>query len=230
MKKKVLIIDDDKDFAKMLAVYLRNAGYITYYSFDASIGISMSKELMPDIIISDMKMPFIDGLTVFSIIRDCKETSSIPFIIISGEEVGEDIKLKGYEKGIDDYLTKPFSLKILEAKIKKILDYKENKENLEEVIEIPPIKIYEYKKEVYVGDKRVNLTKKEYEVLSAFVKNPGRVFSPDYLLQKIWGYDLASYNNKHTVEVHISSIRKKLGPEVACKIKNLVGFGYKFEN
>lgn len=229
MKKKVLIIDDDREFAKMLASYLRSSGFTAYVAFESSVGISMAKEFMPDIIISDMKMPEIDGLGVFAVIRNMEETKNIPFIIISGQDIDENVQLKGYEKGIDDYIVKPFSVKILKAKIDKILS-SFVKENTFDVIEVPPVKIYEFSKEVYVGDKKVVLTRKEYNLLTTFLKNPGRVFSPDYLLQNIWGYDLASYNDKHTVEVHISSLRKKLGLEVGKRIKSFVGFGYKFEN
>ncbi|MCX7905469.1 MAG: response regulator transcription factor [Elusimicrobiales bacterium] len=229
MKEKVLIIDDDKDFAKSLAEFLRKRDFYSYYALDSSIGIAMAKELSPSVIVSDVKMPSIDGITIFSIIRMCKETKNIPFILMSGEIFDENIQIKGYEKGIDDFLVKPFSYRILEAKIRKIINANAGRNFSYEVLERGIIKIDEEKKEVFVQNERIKLTKKEYEILTLLVKNPGKVFSVNYLLERIWNYNSLTESDKHTVEVHISNLRKKLKQAKDC-IKNIVGFGYKFED
>jgi len=229
MNNKIMIIDDDKEFAKSIMDYFKRKGFNVFMSYDSSLAIVMIKEIKPDIIISDMKMPMIDGMTILSIVRNSNEIKKIPFILISGEEIDENIQIAGYEKGVDDYIIKPFSFKILEAKIRRILFHYSNDSFYENsVIEYSSIKIDEMKKEVYVQDKKVTLTKKEYEILLTLLKNPGRVFSHSYFLQNVWGYDLSQYNDKHTVEVHFYSLRKKLG-EAGKRIKNLVGFGYKLD-
>jgi len=229
MMNKIIIIDDNKDFARSVYQYFKRKGFTVYISYDPSMAVTMISEIKPDLIISDVKMPMIDGMTLLSIVRNNKETKRIPFILISGEEIDENSQVMGYEKGVDDYIMKPFSFKILEAKIKRILSYCSKKDFYEgSVLEYPPIKLDEMKKEVYVGDKKVNLTRKEYEILLTLLKNPGRVFSHNYFLQNVWGYDLSVYNDKHTVEVHFSSLRKKLGI-AGKKIKNIAGFGYKLD-
>lgn len=228
MKNKILIVDDDKDFAKSLTEFLRRRDFYSYYALDSSIAIAMAKELSPSVIVSDLKMPSIDGMTLFSIIRMCNETKHIPFILMSGELTDESIQLKGYEKGVDDFLIKPFSYRILEAKIKKIINSKTNCYNNSEIIERSNIKIDEAKKEVFVDNEKISLTRKEYEILLLLIKNPGKVFSPQNLIETIWGYTTQTDSDKHTIEVHISNLRKKL-KEAKKHIKNIVGFGYKFE-
>lgn len=229
MKTKILIVDDDKDFARSLAEFLRKRDFYSYYALDSSIAIAMAKELSPSVIVSDLKMPSIDGMTLFSIIRMCNETKHIPFILMSGELIDENTQIKGYEKGVDDFLIKPFSYRILEAKIKKIISLKSTNYTSSDIIERSNIKIDESKKEVFVDGQRIYLTKKEYEILILLIKNPGKVFSPQNLLESIWGYTTQTDSDKHTVEVHISNLRKKLN-NAKKHIKNVVGFGYKFED
>ncbi len=230
MKRRILVVDDNKDFLKSVSDYLKRRDFQVYSCFDPSLGISMCVELLPDLVICDVNLPEIDGIKFFSIIKNTESTRKIPFILISGDAVDENFQLKGYEQGVEDYIIKPFSFKILEAKINRVLShYSDNPRNQDEVIERAPFKIDFSRKEIYLNEKPLDLTKKEYQIMELLLKNPGRVFSPSYFLEKIWGYDLSLYNDKHTVEVHFSNIRRKIGKEGSEKIKNLIGFGYKYE-
>ncbi|NLH39478.1 MAG: response regulator transcription factor [Elusimicrobia bacterium] len=227
MECNVLIVDDDKDFLDLLSRYLKNNNFLVYTALNVKSALKMLSQKKISLIISDVEMPGIDGYDFLKTVRESKKYSQIPFILMSGKKITEIDMIEGYEKGSDDYIIKPFSFPLMLSKIKAIL--KNRHICGENDIKIGDLIISEVSKEVIIGKKEVQLTKKEYELLLLLAKNKNRVFSPQQILDQIWGYGSKGYDNPHTVETHISSLRKKLGKNISKKIENVPGYGYKFE-
>ena len=173
-----------------------------------------------DLMILDIMMPHIDGFTVCKMAR---EMSNMPIIILTAKSDEED-KLKGYEYGADDYMTKPFSPKILLAKANALL--RRISVTPKDTISAGKITISPAAHKVFLDGTEITLTHKEYELLYFFVSNPGQVFSREQLLNRIWGYDFEG--NTRTVDTHIKTLRQKLGSE-GKSIVTLIRSGYKFE-
>lgn len=166
-------------------------------------------------------MPHLDG---FSVCKIAREMYSIPIIFLTAKE-GEDDKLKGYELGADDYMTKPFSPKVLLAKVNALLR-RSSPENTQETLTAGNLALIPASHKVIVSGDNVDLTYKEFELLRFFMQNKNQVFSREQLLNRIWGYDFEG--NTRTVDTHIKTLRQKLGAE-GCRIVTLIRSGYKFE-
>lgn len=217
---KVLIVDDEELIRNIIKDYCENEGYITYQANDGLEAINMVKKYSDiDIIILDIMMPNIDGLTAY---QKIKKIRNIPTIILSarGEEYD---KLSGFDLGVDDYITKPFSPKELIARIKAIMK-RDNK--ILEVYTYKNLKIDIKAHSVYIKDKEVELTPKEYELLLYFIENKSIALSREQILENIWGYDF--FGDDRTIDTHIKTLRSNLG-EYRDLIKTIRGVGYKFE-
>ncbi|MEF3280156.1 MAG: response regulator transcription factor [Elusimicrobiota bacterium] len=228
MSCNVLIVDDDKDFLEITSRYLRNNNFIVFSAQNVKEALTILSKKKIQLIISDVDMPGINGFEFLKSVRESRRYSNIPFILMSGKKITELDMLEGYNKGSDDYIIKPFSFPLLIAKIKNILKRAGVCEN-GKIIRISDMEIDVSAKSVSVGKKKVMLTKKEFELLLTLAKNKNNVFSPSQLLEIVWGYDTTKIDDPHTVETHISSLRKKLGTKISKKIKNISGYGYKFE-
>ncbi|MFA4022622.1 response regulator transcription factor [Clostridioides difficile] len=196
-------------------------GYTCITADDGVEALTILKSNNIDLMILDIMMPYLDG---FSVCRVSREMTNIPIIILTAKGEEED-KLKGYEYGADDYITKPFSPKVLLAKVNALLrryttDIPKNSLSLGKIF------IMVASRQVYVEDKLIDLTYKEFELLRLFMENPNQVFSREKLLNCIWGYDFEG--NTRTVDTHIKTLRKKLGSE-GHHIVTLIRSGYKFE-
>lgn len=218
---KILIVEDEKRMQSIIVEYMQKGGYTCITANDGVEALTILKSNNIDLMILDIMMPYLDG---FSVCRVSREMTNIPIIILTAKGEEED-KLKGYEYGADDYITKPFSPKVLLAKVNALLrryttDIPKNSLSLGKIF------IMVASRQVYVEDKLIDLTYKEFELLRLFMENPNQVFSREKLLNCIWGYDFEG--NTRTVDTHIKTLRKKLGSE-GHHIVTLIRSGYKFE-
>ncbi len=227
MKEKILIVDDEKDIVKMLDYNFKKEGYRTVTAYDGEDGLDFAKKEHPDIILLDLMLPGMDGLEVCKALKKEEKTSSIPIIMLTAKTQEAD-KVVGLELGADDYVTKPFSLKELLARVKAILRRAKEKEKLPEVINVGGLAIDFSRISVALNNKPVELTAKEFELLVTLIKAKGRVLSRDYLLDTVWGFDQAMNIQTRTVDVHIRTLRKKLKSE-AKRIITVKNYGYRFE-
>lgn len=216
----ILIVEDEKKMQDIIAEYMRKGGHTCFTADDGIEALLILKSNPMDLMILDIMMPHIDGFTVCKMAR---EMSNMPIIILTAKSDEED-KLKGYEYGADDYMTKPFSPKILLAKANALL--RRISVTPKDTISAGKITISPAAHKVFLDGTEITLTHKEYELLYFFVSNPGQVFSREQLLNRIWGYDFEG--NTRTVDTHIKTLRQKLGSE-GKSIVTLIRSGYKFE-
>lgn len=216
----ILIVEDEKIMQDIIAEYMRKGGHTCFTADDGIEALLILKSNPMDLMILDIMMPHIDGFTICKMAR---EMSNMPIIILTAKSDEED-KLKGYEYGADDYMTKPFSPKILLAKANALL--RRISVTPKDTISAGKITISPAAHKVFLDGTEIALTHKEYELLYFFVSNPGQVFSREQLLNRIWGYDFEG--NTRTVDTHIKTLRQKLGSE-GKSIVTLIRSGYKFE-
>ncbi len=216
----ILIVEDEKKMQDIIAEYMRKGGHTCFTADDGIEALLILKSNPMDLMILDIMMPHIDGFTICKMAR---EMSNMPIIILTAKSDEED-KLKGYEYGADDYMTKPFSPKILLAKANALL--RRISVTPKDTISAGKITISPAAHKVFLDGTEIALTHKEYELLYFFVSNPGQVFSREQLLNRIWGYDFEG--NTRTVDTHIKTLRQKLGSE-GKSIVTLIRSGYKFE-
>ncbi|PBF24058.1 DNA-binding response regulator [Clostridioides difficile] len=217
---KILVVEDEKRMQNIIVEYMQKGGYTCITADDGVEALTILKSNNIDLMILDIMMPYLDG---FSVCRVSREMTNIPIIILTAKGEEED-KLKGYEYGADDYITKPFSPKVLLAKVNALLRY--TTDIPKNSLSLGKIFIMVASRQVYVEDKLIDLTYKEFELLRLFMENPNQVFSREKLLNCIWGYDFEG--NTRTVDTHIKTLRKKLGSE-GHHIVTLIRSGYKFE-
>ncbi|MDE5907318.1 MAG: response regulator transcription factor [Lachnospiraceae bacterium] len=216
----ILIVEDEKNMQDIIAAYMQRGGHSCFMADDGVDALMLLKNNPMDLMILDVMMPRLDG---FSVCRIAREVSSLPIIILTAKS-GEDDKLKGYDLGADDYMTKPFSPKVLLAKTNALL--RRTSAPPADALHAGKISIIPSSHRVFLEGEEITLTHKEYELLYFFMMNPGQVFSRDQLLNRIWGYDFLG--TTRTVDTHIKTLRSKLGDEAKC-IVTLIRSGYKFE-
>lgn len=214
---KVLIVDDEKLIRDVIKEYCLGNKYEVIEADNGLDAIKLASEA--DIIVMDIMMPKMDGFTAY---KEIKEKYNTPTIILSarGEEYD---KLAGFDLGIDDYMTKPFSPKELLARINAIIKRYKRDEN---TFEYKGLKVDYLGHCVYIDDKEINLTPKEYDLLVYFISNKGIALSREQLLNKIWNYDY--YGNDRTIDTHIKMLRNNL-KEYRNLITTVRGMGYKFD-
>lgn len=231
-KMTILVVDDEEPILELVQYNLEKEGYKVLACPDGKEALKLAKEVLPHLIVLDIMLPGISGFEICRYLRRIEETKKIPIIILSAR-IDEFDRILGLELGADDYMTKPFSLRELVAKVKARL--RNNNEITEkdlfngQRIVKGDIEIYPEKYSVYVKGVKQPLTPKEFELLHILASNPGKVYSREYLLEKIWGYDYQGYNR--TVDVHIRQIRRKIGLDGSrgkAYIESLRGVGYRF--
>ncbi len=228
MKELALIVDDDPELLSLLRRYLENNGLETVLACDGAQALAAAGSAKPDVIITDVDMPRMDGFTLCRRIKESKTVRSTPLIIMSGKKITDADVVSGYSFGADDYVIKPFSYPVLLAKIKAVIRRAESRVKEATRLKKGPLEMNLEGRTAKLGDRAVKLTSKEFDLLAALISNPGRVLSLTGLLEAVWGYNTADYNNTHTVEVHISNLRKKIG-SFSKRIMAVPGHGYKFE-
>ncbi|BBB91236.1 MAG TPA: response regulator transcription factor [Methylomusa anaerophila] len=226
---KILIVDDELNIRELIKFNLEKAGYKVLEAGDGQSAVSATRSERPDLIVLDIMLPGIDGLEVCRIVKNSRETTAIPIIMLTAKNEEID-KVIGLELGADDYLTKPFSPRELLARIKAVLR-RSQKENISggELV-VGRLKLNFSRYEAYLGSEKLELTPKEYEMLKLFVTNIGKVFTREQLLEKVWGYEY--FGDTRTVDVHVRHLRVKLcqDAEIADAIETVRGVGYRFRD
>ncbi len=217
----ILIAEDEKKMQDIIVEYMKRGGHSCMTADDGIDAVTILKNNPADLVILDIMMPHLDG---FSVCKIAREMYSIPIIFLSAKEDETD-KLKGYDYGADDYMTKPFSPSVLLAKVNALLR-RSMSENPQEVLTAGNLVLTPASHRVIVCGNRIDLTYKEFELLKFFMQNKNQVFSREQLLNRIWGYDFQG--NTRTVDTHIKTLRQKLGTE-SRHIVTLIRSGYKFE-
>lgn len=216
----ILIVEDEKNMQDIISTYMHRGGHTCFTADDGIEALMVLKNNPMDLMILDIMMPHLDG---FSVCKIARKMSNLPIIMLTAKG-DEGDKLKGYEYGADDYMTKPFSPKVLLAKANALL--RRLSVSSFDTISAGKITIVPIAHKVYLDGKEITLTHKEYELLYFFMVNQEQIFSREQLLNRIWGYDFEG--NTRTVDTHIKTLRQKLCGE-GKHIVTLIRSGYKFE-
>lgn len=217
MNKKILIIEDEKDLVKVLRDTFEKEKFQVFYAEDGEEGLNQFYEKNPDIILLDINMPKKNG---WEVCREVREQSNLPILMMTARDSEID-ELKGLNIGADDYITKPFSLKVLVVKVKKILKLDENSSFKTDGI------YFDFKSgELKVDEENVELTRREIQFLEYIIKNRGIIFSREQLLNEVWGFDFEG--DDRVVDTLVKRVRKKLG-KYSDMIKTVRGMGYIFD-
>ena len=227
----ILVVDDDKEIVESIEIYLRNEGYKVFKAYDGLEALDILTNEEIHLILMDIMMPKLDGIKATIKIRQEK---NIPIILVSAK--GEDTdKILGLNIGADDYITKPFNLLELIARVKsnlrRYMNFGNfNNETREDVLRSGGLELNTSTKEVKVDGNQVKVTPIEYRILELLLRNKGRVFSIDEIYEKVWKEE--SFNVENTVAVHIRRIREKIeiNPKEPRYLKVVWGIGYKIEN
>ncbi len=224
MEAKILVVDDEKNIVELIKFHLKKENYRVIEAYKGKDAIELHKKEKPDLIILDVMLPDMGG---FEVCKNIRKESKVPIIMLTAK--GEEIdKILGFELGADDYITKPFSPRELLARIKAILKRTRTTNIDTNQIQLGPFKVNVNRREIYKNDVLLELKPKEFDLLKLFIMNPGRVFTRQYLLEQIWGYDYLG--DTRTVDVHIRRLRQKIEDNAknATYIKTVHGVGYKF--
>jgi two-component system, OmpR family, phosphate regulon response regulator PhoB len=221
----ILIIEDERDLAELLAFNLEQEGYRTVIALDGIEGLESATRFLPDLVLLDLMLPGMLGTEVCKSLKKNESTSRIPVIMLTAK--GEEIdKVVGFEVGAEDYVVKPFSTRELLLRVKVVL-----RRTVIEVVESPvinvgPISIDTDRHLVAINGEEITFTTTEFNLLHTLVKRLGRVQSRDTLLRDVWGYNFVE--DTRTVDTHVTRLRTKMG-EAGEMIKTVRGFGYKME-
>ncbi len=230
MKKRVLIVDDEENIVELLKFNLELKGYEIEYAYDGEEALKKAKEIKPSLILLDLMLPVISGTEVCRKIREDDELKDTPIIMLTAKNMEKD-KIYGLELGADDYITKPFSIKELMARIKAVSRRYSvhSKPVLQTSIEVGELYIDVENYEVFKKNEKIELTLKEFELLKILAVNRGKVLNRNYLLDKIWGYEY--FGETRTVDVHIRHLRKKIedSDKKSQYIETIRGVGYKIK-
>jgi DNA-binding response OmpR family regulator len=228
----LLVIEDDENICTTIDTYFSREGYSVRTAGDGLAGVQAALHDHPDVIILDLMLPKMDGLAVCRELRE--KAPFIPILMVTAKDDVVD-KVLGLEMGADDYITKPFNLRELDARIKSVLRRVRTAPGADGAGDEAPIvrgklRIDPAKREVMVGERQVELTPKEFDLLRLFASNPGRVFPRKYLLEKIWDYSYEGYDR--TIDSHINRLRAKVeeNPENPQMVLTVWGIGYKFND
>jgi two-component system, OmpR family, alkaline phosphatase synthesis response regulator PhoP len=231
-KVTLLVVEDDENISSAIREYFSRAGYSVKTVEDGLAGVRSALDERPDAVVLDLMLPKMDGLAVCKEIRE--KASYLPILMLTAKDDIVD-KVLGLEMGADDYITKPFSLRELEARIKSVLRRTQQVTGSGTELSEAPIvrgklRIDATRREVTIGERHVELTPKEFDLLRLFASNPGRVFPRKYLLEKIWDYSYEGYDR--TIDSHINRLRSKIedNPENPQLVLTVWGIGYKFND
>lgn len=223
--ERILIVEDESRIREMVREYLENEGFVVTEAVDGADALNKFKSSEYDMLVLDVMLPEIDG---WSVCREVRRTSEIPILMLTarGEEYD---RLFGFELGVDDYILKPFSPKELVARMKAVLRRSCNNSSnaaAGDLFEYRSLLVNINSRKVTIGGRNIEMTPKEFELLSFFVKNRDRVFTREQLLDKVWGYEFGG--DYRTVDTHVKMLRESLG-EYRNLLVTVWGVGYKFE-
>ena len=221
-KMKILVVDDESRMRKLVKDFLTRAGYQVLEAGDGMEAMDLfyeDKDIA--LIILDVMMPKMDG---WQVCREVREHSKVPIIMLTARSEERD-ELQGFERGVDEYISKPFSPKILVARVGAILR-RTNGTDMSDILDAGRIKIDKAAHSVMIDDKPIDLSYKEFELLTYFVENQGIALSREKILNNVWNYDY--FGDARTIDTHVKKLRSKLGDKGEY-IKTIWGMGYKFE-
>lgn len=223
--ERILLVEDESRIREMVKEYLENEGFLITEASDGADGLDKFKNVDFDMLILDVMLPKVDG---WSVCREVRRISAIPILMLTarGEEYD---RLFGFELGVDDYMVKPFSPKELVARMKAVLRRSSNTLNnasAAELFEYRGLLVNTGSRKVTIDSRNIEMTPKEFDLLSFFVKNRDRVFTREQLLDKVWGYEFGG--DYRTIDTHIKMLRESLG-EYRSLVVTAWGVGYKFE-
>jgi two-component system, OmpR family, alkaline phosphatase synthesis response regulator PhoP len=230
-REKLLIVEDDPAIQRLLSDYFRHVGYEIVTASDGESGVRLALSERPAAMILDLMLPKLDGLTVCRQVRE--RHPALPIIMLTAKDDVVD-KVLGLELGADDYMTKPFSLRELEARLKSVLRRTRTRVEEAEGEEAPIVRgnlrIDPSRREVTINGRVIDLTPKEFELLALFAAHPGRVYSRKYLLENVWDYTYSGYDR--TIDSHINRLRAKIeaNPDEPQMVLTVWGVGYKFND
>jgi two-component system phosphate regulon response regulator PhoB len=225
-KSQILIVEDDRSLAEVLDYNLRQDGYQTLVANDGQEGLRQAKLRTPDLVVLDLMLPMVDGLEICRRLRADPVTRNILVLMLTAKSEETD-EVVGFSVGTDDYVAKPFSVKVLLERIRALLRRREGDAVSGSVLVSQGVMVDRERHRVTVEDKPLDLTPSEFGLLEALVRQPGRVFSRSELIDAALGGD--SLVLERTVDVHIRSLRKKLGPH-AVLVETVRGIGYRFRD
>ena len=220
-RSRVLVVEDDRDIADLVRLYLERAGYATDAVFNGSDAPAAVRREQPDLVVLDLMLPGLDGLEVCRALRSDAKTAAVPVIMLTARAEESD-RIAGLELGADDYVTKPFSPRELVARVKALL--RRSAPSRASVLRHATITMDLDRHTVVDDETEVHLTAKEFLLLQYFLEHPGRVLSRDLLLSDVWGYQYTG--GTRTVDVHVRRLREKI-PSLAADIATVKQFGYK---
>lgn len=223
----ILVVDDEEPIVDLVASYLVAEGFVVHRAYDGPSALSLARTIRPDLVVLDVMLPGIDGIEVC---RRLHQDTTVYILMLTARAEEVD-KLIGLSVGADDYLTKPFSPRELVARVKAILRRQRHvpEQSLERpILQFDQLMINPERREVWRGETLVELTPREFDLLYALASHPGRVFTREELLQRVWGRDFAGIDR--VVDVHVGVLRRKLedDPASAALIQTVRGVGYKF--
>ena len=225
MPKTVLIVEDDENIAELLMLYLEKEGYATVMAGDGGTALQKYREHKPALVLLDLMLPVMDGYEVCRSIRESGGTTPIIMLTAKGETVD---KVSGLKMGADDYITKPFEMKEVLARIEAVLRRTAPADSDERRLTFDKLTIDLDSFELIVDGKRIDTPPKEMELLYHLASTPNRVYTRNQLLDEVWGFDY--FGDSRTVDVHVKRLREKLeGVSDKWSLKTVWGVGYKFE-
>lgn len=232
MKNRILIIDDEQSIVELLRFNLELSDFDVDFVYDGVQGLKKIEEFHPDLILLDVMLPGVDGLTICQVLKKDENNKRIPIIMLTAKSQDTD-KFFGFESGVDDYITKPFVVKELIYRVKAVLSRSQISEKNEsakmpEEICIKDLKINTSNYSITKENEKIDLTLKEFELLKYLLEHRGNVVSRDELLDKVWGYDF--FGESRTLDVHIRNLRKKIVDEDQSVIETVRGIGYRIIN
>lgn len=221
-KKTILVVDDDYRTVDLVKIYLQRDGYNVVTAYDGNEALNKFKESHPHLVVLDLMLPGIDGMEICRILR---QESDVPIIMLTARTQDED-KLKGLDSGADDYITKPFSPGELAARVRAVFRRLPADRGPAEIRHGNLVMNFP-RREVYLNNRRIDLTAVEFKLLAAMIKEPGRVFDRMELIDKVFGYEFEGFDR--AIDVHIFNLRRKLEPDPKrpAYIKTVYGAGYK---
>lgn len=219
--EKILVAEDEKKIRELLTLYLKKEGFIVFEAKNGKEALGIFEQEVLDAMILDVMMPEYDG---WSVLKRVRKTSSLPVLMLTAREEEED-KLFGFELGVDDYVTKPFSVKEVVARVKALL--KRGKEiDQDQNLQYKKLTVNILEHEARLGKEKLTLTPKEFDLLKLFLENKNQALPRERILDRVWGYDY--YGDLRTVDTHVKRLRKKLG-DLGEQIVTVRGIGYRLE-
>lgn len=223
-KKKILVVEDDRSLSDVLSYNLRQAGYEVLVAYDGQDGLSQAQRKSPDLLVLDIMLPVLDGYEVCRRLRSSQAAQNMPILMLTAKSEESD-EMVGFTLGADDYVTKPFSIKVLLERVKALLRRRSVDSESKDVVSVQGVTVDRQRHRATADERTLQLTRNEFRLLDTLIRQPGRVFQRSELIDAALGEDALVM--QRTIDVHIRALRHKLG-EKALVIETVRGVGYRF--